>query len=265
MTRVLLFIAYLTTAVALSAQHGGFREPGSLCELQSGNRCLSFDYWPVISAEEQSFDSAIVTIQELRHRVPSKAQKEMEKAEHARTGGRWDEAIAHYSRAIEIDQEFVAARVNLAVVYMKSADTAHAVAQLEAAIRIDPGNPVAIDDLTVTYIASRKFEAAERAARLAANIDRTGRLPEVLLGIALVKQHKLTGEALKCLKRAHEEFPLAHLFSAEILMSQGNREGAIGEIRTYLSVGTPRARQFAADWLDLIEHDGLGKAIAAFR
>ena len=43
----------------------------------------------------------------------------MEKAESARLKNRTDDAISHYNQAISIDPEFVAARNNLAVAYLK--------------------------------------------------------------------------------------------------------------------------------------------------
>ncbi len=79
--------------------------------------------------------SKIVTIQELHHIVPKKAQKEMEKAEQARVGHRTDDVIRHLNQAISIDPEFIAARNNLAVFYLTAPKPAPAIAQLEEAVR----------------------------------------------------------------------------------------------------------------------------------
>lgn len=215
---------------------------------------------PVASTEPQppqagSNDpgSNIVTIQELRHAVPRKARKEMEKAEKARAKDRKDEAIDHLKQAILIDPEFVSARNNLAAIYLIAANAEPAIAQLEEAAKIDPNNPILFRNLTVGYAMMHKFDAAERVARLRVDLDRTSGHARMLLGFALIQQQKFTEEALQCFERAGNEYPLAHLLAAMVLIEQRNSKRAKCEIQTYLSSGHQELRATATLWLDLID------------
>jgi tetratricopeptide (TPR) repeat protein len=199
------------------------------------------------------FGSYIVTIQELHHTVPKKARKELEKAERARAKHRTDEAIDHFKQAILIDPEFVAARNNLAAIYLVAENPEPAVAQLEEAVKIDPNNPTLLRNLTVGYAMMHKFDAAERAARLRVGLDRTSGHAIMLLGFVLIQQRKFTGEALQCFERRRSEYPLAHLLAAMVLIEQHSSERAKFEIQAYLSSGQQEFRAFATHWLDLID------------
>jgi len=203
--------------------------------------------------QQTSAYSNTVTIQELNHIVPEKARNEMEKAERARVKSQTDEAISHFNRAISIDPEYVAARNNLAAMYLITANPEPAVAQLEEAIKIDPHNPMLFKNLTMGYALINKFDAAERAGRVAVDLGRGGAQAYLLLGFALVKRHKFTEEALQCLERARDEYPLAHLLAGRVFIAQGKSESAKSEIETYLSSGKQEYREIAAHWLELID------------
>lgn len=197
--------------------------------------------------------SNTVTAQELHHKVPKKARKEVEKAERARAKNRMDEAIVHFKQAISIDPELVAARNNLAAIYLRAAQPEPAIAQLEEAAKIDPKHPVLFRNLAVGYAMIHNLEAAERAARVTVGLDRTGGRAPLLLGYVLMEQRKFTEEALQCFERARDEYPLAHLLAAQVLVAQGHSEKARSEIYTYLSSGEQNFRATATRWLDLID------------
>ena len=197
--------------------------------------------------------SNTVTVQELKHAIPKKAHKEMERAEKAHLQQRKDEAKEHLNRAVSIDPEFVAARNNLAAIYLTEGDGEAAVAQLEEAVKIDPHNPILFTNLTLGYTMTHKLDAAERAARERLLLDRTSAKAHLFLGLVLVEKQRFTDEALRCLERAREEHPLAHLLAARVLIGQGNSERARAEIQTYLSTERDEAnRAIATSWLDRI-------------
>jgi tetratricopeptide (TPR) repeat protein len=200
--------------------------------------------------------SHIVTVQELRHVVPKKAQREMEKAEKAHLQERKDEAREHLNRAISIDPEFVAARNNLAAIYLTEGNGEAAVAQLEEAVKIDPRNPAIFTNLTLGYTMTHKLDAAERAARERLTLDGTSVRAHLFLGLVLVEKQRFTDEALQCLERAREEFPLAHLLAGRVFIGRGNSEKARAEIQTYLSMERDEGnRALAIGWLDRIENE----------
>jgi tetratricopeptide (TPR) repeat protein len=195
----------------------------------------------------------IVTFQQLQHVVPKKALKEMEKADAARAKNRKDEELAHLSNAIQLDPGFVAARNNLATLYIQLNNPEPAIAQLEEALKLDPHNPTLFTNLTIGYTVMGQFEAAERAARTTVDLNRGSVLPRLLLGSALVYQRKFTDEAVKCLTGLGDEYPIAHLLLARILIARNELAPAKTEIQTYLSFKDQEDVPTAKAWLDVID------------
>jgi len=206
----------------------------------------------------------VVTVEELRHIVPEKAQKEMAKAEAAKAKGRTDEAIAHLKRAIAIDSGFIAARNNLAIHYLATGLLDSAVAELEDALKLYPQHAVLLSNLAVGYLMNEKFDAAERAARLTMKLDRTGWRAPLMLGVALVKQRKFTEEALQSLDRARDYHPWAHLFAGRVHLERGHLERAKNAIQTYLSSGDQEHSEIANSWLEVISEREQKSALAYF-
>jgi tetratricopeptide (TPR) repeat protein len=205
-------------------------------------------------SQHREVDSQMVTIQQLHHLVPKKAQKEKESAEAALERKQQDEAIGHLESAIRIDPEFVRARNDLAVLYIWLGNPNSAIEQLNEAITIDPHSPLLFTNLAIGYIAAEHFVDAERAARVAGELNRAGRLPLYILATTLYYQNKFTDEALLCAQRTSDDYPLAHLFAARIFMERTQFERARAEIETYLSGAnrTPVYVTTANSWLDFI-------------
>ena len=198
--------------------------------------------------QSRSNGSNLVTLQELQHVVPKAAQAEFAKWKTADSKGRMDQAIGHLYRAIAIDPEFVAARNNLAIHLMKT-DPKRAIVEFEEAIKVDPHHSILWGNLAVGYAVQDQFPEAERTARMAASLDRASLRPQVLLGIALVEQHKYTPEALACLERARQEYPLASLYAAKIFKAYGELEKAKSAVHAYLATGQQLHRDEAFRWL----------------
>jgi tetratricopeptide (TPR) repeat protein len=197
-----------------------------------------------------------VTVNQLRHRVPAKAQREAEKGQKALKLARIDDAIKHYKLAVEADPSLIVARNNLAVCFIQS-DPSAAVDQLEQAIQLDPHHPVLYRNLTLAYASSARFGDAERTGRIAVDLDRTGdQTARFLLGWVLLSEHKYTAETLQLLERASNTIPLAHLLAGRTLLSKGEYTRARTELETYLSTNETEFRGVANQWLsDLQQSD----------
>jgi len=91
---------------------------------------------------------------------------------------------------------------------------------------------------------------------VAVGIDPAG-LARVLLGIILMAQQKFTKEALQCFERERErdEYPLAHLPAARVLIAQGDPRKARSELQIYLSSAQPVNRDIANGWLGVRDQD----------
>lgn len=207
--------------------------------------------WPTTEPVQSP---ALVTVQQLRHAVPGKAQKEMQKAERARLAGHTDDAISRYKAVISIDPEYVAARNNLAILYTTIDNIKLAVEQLEEAIKVDPHNPMVFKNLAICYELAGEFVTAERVARQAIELDRSDMKVRMLLGFILIQQQKFTQEALLCFHRAMNQFALAHLLAGRVLLGQGELAKGKSEIQEYLVTGDPDNRDLALKWLASIDH-----------
>ena len=252
----IMLTAALLTATALFGQTAG-SQGGAGSDQQRANVLPEIRVTPTLP-KQSSTNSSVVTLQELSHTVPGKARTEMEKAEAARAKNRTDEAIDRLNRAISIDPDFVAARNNLAVLYLYSNQTEAAVAQLEEAVRIDPWNSTLFSNLTIGYVMSRRFEAAERTARVNMDLDRVGSHAPMLLGMVLVTERKYTAEALRYFNRARGDYPLAHLLAGLILLAQAKLAEAKPYFEAYLATGDQEHRSEAARWLARIDQGQQG-------
>ena len=196
--------------------------------------------------------SNVVTVEQLRYRVPAKAKDEIEKGQKALQRARIDDAIRHYKLAVAVDPSLVVARNNLAVCFLQS-DLPAAIDQLEHAVQVDPHRPVLFRNLTLAYAFSARFGDAERAGRTAVDLDRTDdQTARFLLAWVLVSEHKYTAETLQLLHGASNAFPLAHLLSGRVLLDKGEYADAKTEIETYLRTNGAKFRDVADEWLSAV-------------
>ena len=247
--------AILLTEAALCGQQNLSRSPAMR---DHGLAVSQLPNWTDTAASSNrpkypGFDSKVVTIQELRHKVPGKALREMGNAEKAHQRKQPVEAISHLKRAILIDPEFTAARNNLAIEYFNMSNVEPGIEQLEEAVRIDPHNPALFTNLSIGYKLIEHLHEAERAARAAVDLDPTDAKPSMVLGLVLVEEGSFSPEALQCFERARDEFPLAHLFAGRIFIEQGRSERARSELQIYLASGDTEFRENAIQWLDFLE------------
>jgi tetratricopeptide (TPR) repeat protein len=242
---------------------GGFRDPQSVwMTIDRGFPQLAYPQLPAPQSPGQKLPPAlqIVTTQQRTHVIPKKAIKEMIAGENARAKQHNDQAVLRMNNAIRLDPEFVSARNNLAVLYLRLNNPEPAVAQLEEAIKIDPRNPATVINITVGYICVKRYEAAARTAREALALDRGDNLPKLLLGAALVLQGKFTEEAYRCLQGNGDQYPLSHFLIARILIARNDGEGARAELKKYLWSNKPAESVTANKWLSYIEN---GKQMSA--
>jgi tetratricopeptide (TPR) repeat protein len=213
---------------------------------------LATETWPRNDAPSRPAGE-VVSVQELEHKVPHKAASEYEQADKARATGNLAGSIRHLETAVKIDPEFVAARNNLAALYLLNQQVGPAVAQLEECIKLDPNDYMPASNLALAYMIERDLPAAERTARRGVELDHTGTRSRLILAMALLMQDKFTPEALGLLKRAEQDFPQAQLLSARIYAAHGEFDEARAAINGYLASGQQDGRPLAKQWLKLID------------
>jgi tetratricopeptide (TPR) repeat protein len=96
---------------------------------------------------------------------PSNAEAEYVLGELARQEQQWDDAIKHFSRASQLDAGFGDAFLGLGASFIATKKFSDAVPPLEAAVKLQPTNPVAHYNLATAYSRTgRKAEADKEFA-----------------------------------------------------------------------------------------------------
>jgi tetratricopeptide (TPR) repeat protein len=93
---------------------------------------------------------------------PSNAEAEFILGELARQEQQWDDAVKHFSRATQLDASFGDALLGLGASLIATKKFAEAVPPLEAAVKLQPTNPVAHYNLATAYSRSGKKAEADR-------------------------------------------------------------------------------------------------------
>src|SRR5579872_4157405 len=81
-----------------------------------------------------------------------------------RHAGRWDDAVAHFTRASQIDPEFAEAYLGLGISLASASRFADAVKPLETYVKMQPGDPVGHYQLALAYGRTGNREGAIREA-----------------------------------------------------------------------------------------------------
>lgn len=194
--------------------------------------------------------SGSVSLFELRHKVPAKALKEAREADKQLSKTKNMYAfIAHIQKAVAIDPDYLLARRNLGVAYLKTGQNEEALQQFQAVLERDPHSADTYNAMSAAYLELHRPSAAESSARRALDINPESQLSRYYLGLSLQLQRKNDDEALKCLRAVFKRFPRAHLSAAEILQRLGHRNDAKSELRAYLASGDTESSNEVKSWL----------------
>lgn len=97
---------------------------------------------------------------------PSNASAEFMLGETARQAGQWDDAIAHFSRASQLDEGFLEAYLGLGMSLNSAQKFSEAVAPLEKYVKLEPADPAGHYQLATAYARSGRKQDAEREMTL---------------------------------------------------------------------------------------------------
>ena len=82
---------------------------------------------------------------------PGNAAAEYELGEMGREARHWDQAIEHFGRAVRLESQFTEALIGLGKSLVSARRAQEAVAPLESAVKLEPGNPNAHYQLSFAY------------------------------------------------------------------------------------------------------------------
>jgi tetratricopeptide (TPR) repeat protein len=193
--------------------------------------------------------SGSVSFSELIHKVPDKAKREASRARKELEKGNLVSCVAHFKAALEIDPQYLDARRELALAYVRSDEPEQVIAAYEEVLKVDPRSGIAYSFIAAAHAKLLHFPEAESAARRGLAIDPANERSRYVLGAALALQEKNDGDAVRLLKQASEAFPGARLLAARVLARRGELVEARAQLEAYLPVASPSMRDLVADWI----------------
>lgn len=190
---------------------------------------------------------------ELSHKVPPKALKEAREADKRLQKHDLDGYISHTEKAAKIDPDFVAARRNLGIVYLRSGQYEKAIEEFQAVLAKDSHSLVSYNGLAAASLQLQNYVESESAARRALNLDPSSEVGHYVLGVSLDMQNKKESEALEHLDKVSKQMPKAHLVAADILEKSGKMTEMKSQLQAYLASGDQEARSAVKSWLSSLK------------
>jgi len=167
---------------------------------------------------------------------PPAAVKEFKAGEKADRKQKSDEAIAHYSKAIELAPTFYMARNNLGTLYLGKADYASAEEQFEKVIGINPNDASAYFNLGNLCLLKNQYLRALQLVEQGLKKQPSSAFGNFLRGSIYSRQGN-TQEAETSFRRSLELDPQmaqTHLALVNLFMQEKRNSDAVAELRTFL-------------------------------
>jgi tetratricopeptide (TPR) repeat protein len=147
---------------------------------------------PLTNASSERPATGTISITELNHKVPGKAHREALLALKAWKNNDNENCIEHLQMAIAIDPEYLEARRNLGLVYLRLNQPEKVISAYEEVLRIDSRSADAYSYISVAQAQLNHVSEAEDAARRSLAIEAVNRRSRYMLGLLLAEQKKTT-------------------------------------------------------------------------
>jgi len=181
--------------------------------------------------------------------IPSRAVKEIERAQAAFASGDIHSSAGHLEKALRIYPACLEAHNALGSRYISLREYEKAAAEFQRAIDIDPRVLPPVSNLSVALFLLGRYPQAEAAARRALELDSSNKTARYMLGAILATEGRNPMEAANLLRQTRSDFSDARLLLAKIWSSAGNLEEAKTELREYLKSPDPAKKQNVERWL----------------
>ena len=175
-----------------------------------------------------------ISVQQLQHRVPSKAQAEFKKGEDALKKRQTLQAVEHLKAAVTIDPAFAAAHNDLGIAYLGLKEYTASAEQFQEVLALDRAYQPANDNLCLVLLKMKRYQEASQIAGDVLRHGDSSAIAHYTAAVGLVAAGGKRDEALDHLRRAKNDFPAARLLSARLLEEAGRRTDAAQELETYL-------------------------------
>ena len=199
-----------------------------------------------IIRNEGMFGNALVSAADLS--VPSRARKELDKANELAGKKKWEQAIHELNKAVSIDPAYAVAYNNLGVIYSQLGDQTREVEALQKAISVNDHFALAYVNLGRMHIHTGAFPAAESVLDKASALDPMDTMTLILLSYAEFMDQQFDAAIATC-HRAHAlEKPHAfvHRVAARAFERKQDGANAVTELELFLKEEPPGPRADAA-------------------
>jgi Tfp pilus assembly protein PilF len=195
-------------------------------------------------------NSHLTNPSEYTQNIPNAAVKEFSKGVKFDQGGKPEQAICHYQRAIELAPDFYAARNNLGSDLLNKSQFLDAQQQFEKVIKLNPSDAAGYFNLGNLYLLTHQNEKAEELVKQGLSKQPDSAFGYFLKGSLYSRAGKL-GEAEAAMRRCLELNPFmskAHLALVNTYIQQQRTNDALSELRLFLRSFpedplAPKARQ----------------------
>jgi Flp pilus assembly protein TadD len=177
-----------------------------------------------------------IAVADYAQKFPPAAVKEFEKGMAAEQGGRDDDAIKHYQKAIGIEADFYPARNNLGIRYLNKRKFTDAEVQFEAVIRLRPGDAQGYFNLGNVFALTGRLADAERTLHEGLKHEPDAAMGHFLLGYVYLRagQYEEAERRLAWALQMDRSFSKARIELANLYLQQKKRARAIEELKRFV-------------------------------
>lgn len=200
---------------------------------------LTFALTPAGSSQQKDNSSPedpyTVSVHQLL--IPEKARMEYLKGVKSEVGGKIDDAIHHWKKAIRIWPQYAESYMRLSQVYADRGEFDRALADARRAVKIDSKDGDAYTYLGYVYLKKQDLPKAEEAFGSAVRLSDSEWFSEFWLGKLLINRNKAR-LAYPHLLRANQmkpEMPEPYLLLYNDLLSLGRGKEALADIDAFLA------------------------------
>jgi len=156
-----------------------------------------------------------VSARTLTHKHSKAALQAFNRAHRAWKKGQSERVFRYLIEALRLDPDFMEARTDLGAVYIEANRPEEALEQYDQALALEPNLAVLHSNRAAALVMLGRWVEAEQAARRALQLDPGSIDANYMLGIAMMKQGKITPETAAHLAIATKKHPRARGYLAE--------------------------------------------------
>ncbi len=204
------------------------------------------------TAEEPTAPPKSESVSASSLKIPTKARKELDKANQAMARQQWSKAAELLNKAISIYPQYAAAYNNLGVMYAHINDPAHEKDAIEKAFSLDDHYVPACENLAKIYLREKDFSRAQAVLGKALSVDPNNVLSLTLLADTQYMERQY-GAAIATAQKVHalpnQHSSTIHYIAAMAYEQESRRQDALAELQMFLKEEPtgPRADRVRSD------------------